>query len=127
MTDLAAYIQETPLIDSHEHLRTEQEYVENGPDVLADLFECLYEAARDGYQAGHPRAGFKTANELADLLTGKAGRKVTPRAVAVRMSRLRQLFEKTRNNRFLIQTHRTKGYRFSLRRGSQTIKVHDPM
>lgn len=38
MTDLAQHIQETKLIDTHEHLRTEQEYVENGPDVLADLF-----------------------------------------------------------------------------------------
>lgn len=38
MNDLAQHIQETPLIDTHEHLRKEQEYVENGPDVLADLF-----------------------------------------------------------------------------------------
>ncbi|HLV36985.1 MAG TPA: amidohydrolase family protein [Spirillospora sp.] len=38
MTDLAQHIQQTPLIDTHEHLRSEQEYVENGPDVLADLF-----------------------------------------------------------------------------------------
>jgi predicted TIM-barrel fold metal-dependent hydrolase len=38
MTDLAQFIQQTPLIDTHEHLRKEQEYVENGPDVLADLF-----------------------------------------------------------------------------------------
>ena len=38
MSDLAQHIQETPLIDSHEHLRKEHEYVENGPDVLADLF-----------------------------------------------------------------------------------------
>ena len=38
MTDLAQYIQQTPLIDTHEHLRKEHEYVENGPDVLADLF-----------------------------------------------------------------------------------------
>ncbi|MBZ0301115.1 MAG: amidohydrolase [Anaerolineae bacterium] len=38
MTNLAQHIQETPLIDTHEHLRSEQEYVEHGPDVLADLF-----------------------------------------------------------------------------------------
>ncbi|MAS37607.1 MAG: hypothetical protein CL610_26665 [Anaerolineaceae bacterium] len=38
MTDLAQFIQDTPLIDTHEHLRKEQEYVDNGPDVLADLF-----------------------------------------------------------------------------------------
>lgn len=38
MTDLAQHIQQIKLIDTHEHLRKEQEYVENGPDVLADLF-----------------------------------------------------------------------------------------
>jgi hypothetical protein len=38
MTDLAQHIQQLKLIDTHEHMRKEQEYVENGPDVLADLF-----------------------------------------------------------------------------------------
>src|SRR4051794_1392623 len=39
MTNLAQHIQQTPLIDTHEHLRKEREYVEDGPDVLADLFD----------------------------------------------------------------------------------------
>jgi len=39
MTDLAQHIQETPLMDTHEHLRKEPDYVEHGPDVLQDLFE----------------------------------------------------------------------------------------
>ncbi len=39
MTDLAQHIQQTALIDTHEHLRKEREYVEAGPDVLADLFD----------------------------------------------------------------------------------------
>jgi hypothetical protein len=38
MTDLARHIQETPLVDTHEHLRKEREWVEEGPDVLQDLF-----------------------------------------------------------------------------------------
>ena len=38
MTDLTQHIQELKLIDTHEHLRKEQEYVKNGPDVLTDLF-----------------------------------------------------------------------------------------
>ena len=38
LTDLAHYIQETPLCDTHEHLNKEQEYVENGPDILQSLF-----------------------------------------------------------------------------------------
>lgn len=38
MTDLARHIQETPLVDTHEHLRKEQEWVGEGPDILQDLF-----------------------------------------------------------------------------------------
>jgi predicted TIM-barrel fold metal-dependent hydrolase len=38
MTDLSQHIQETTLMDTHEHLRKEAEYTENGPDVLHDLF-----------------------------------------------------------------------------------------
>ncbi|MCZ6678730.1 MAG: amidohydrolase family protein [Candidatus Poribacteria bacterium] len=37
-TDLAHHIQETPLVDTHEHLRKEPEWLENGPDILQDLF-----------------------------------------------------------------------------------------
>ncbi len=38
MSDLSRYIHETPLIDTHEHLRFESDWVDNGPDVLQDLF-----------------------------------------------------------------------------------------
>jgi len=37
-TDLAQHIQETPLVDTHEHLEREPEWVENGPDILGNLF-----------------------------------------------------------------------------------------
>lgn len=37
-TDLSQHIQDTPLIDSHEHLRFEDQWVNNGPDILQDLF-----------------------------------------------------------------------------------------
>ncbi len=37
-TDLAQHIQETPLVDTHEHLEREPEWVKNGPDILQDLF-----------------------------------------------------------------------------------------
>ena len=37
-TDLQRFIAETPLIDTHEHLRKEREWVEDGPDILQDLF-----------------------------------------------------------------------------------------
>jgi predicted TIM-barrel fold metal-dependent hydrolase len=38
-SDLYQHIQATPLVDSHEHLRKEAEYVEQGPDILQSLFQ----------------------------------------------------------------------------------------
>ena len=37
-TDLAHHIQSISLVDTHEHLQKENEWVENGPDILQDLF-----------------------------------------------------------------------------------------
>ena len=37
-TDLAHHIQGTPLVDTHEHLDREQVWLEDGPDILQDLF-----------------------------------------------------------------------------------------
>jgi hypothetical protein len=37
-TDLALHIETSPLVDTHEHLRKEHEWVESGPDILQDLF-----------------------------------------------------------------------------------------
>jgi hypothetical protein len=38
-TDLAYHIQTAPLASTHDHLATESDYVEHGPDVLQDLFQ----------------------------------------------------------------------------------------
>jgi uncharacterized protein len=38
MTDLAAFIQSTPMMDTHEHMLTEAAYLEAGPDILQCLF-----------------------------------------------------------------------------------------
>jgi uncharacterized protein len=35
--DLALHVESLPLVDSHEHLRSEVEWVEAGPDILQDL------------------------------------------------------------------------------------------
>ena len=61
MTDLAQYIQQTALIDTHEHLAKEREYVEAGPDVLADLFNNYIMA--DLITAGAPQ---EAVNALVD-------------------------------------------------------------
>ena len=37
-TDLCQHIADALLIDTHEHLRKERDWVENGPDILQDLF-----------------------------------------------------------------------------------------
>ena len=37
-TDLAHHIQSIRLVDTHEHMRRESDWVENGPDILQDLF-----------------------------------------------------------------------------------------
>ena len=37
-TDLAKHIESTPLIDTHEHLRFEEDWLNDGPDILQDLF-----------------------------------------------------------------------------------------
>jgi hypothetical protein len=39
MNKLAAFIQSTPMTDTHEHLNSEAMFVERGPDVLQDLFD----------------------------------------------------------------------------------------
>lgn len=39
LKDLYHSIQHTALIDTHEHLASEDEYINNGPDVLRELFE----------------------------------------------------------------------------------------
>src|SRR3954468_18119960 len=38
-SDLAQFIQQTPMVDSHEHMRKENEYLEQGPDLLQSLFQ----------------------------------------------------------------------------------------
>lgn len=39
MTDLELHIQSTPMVDTHEHLRKEIEFVGGGPDILSSLFD----------------------------------------------------------------------------------------
>jgi hypothetical protein len=44
MNDLAEHIQSLRMIDTHEHLDKESEYLEHGPDILQDLFENYIQA-----------------------------------------------------------------------------------
>ena len=64
-TALAHFIQTTPLCDSHEHLRSEKEYVENGPDLLRHLFGNYVSA--DLVVAGADQAAVDRLLDASDL------------------------------------------------------------
>jgi predicted TIM-barrel fold metal-dependent hydrolase len=62
--DLKAFIDATPLIDSHEHLWDEAHYIEQGPDVLADLMS--HYLGHDLVSAGAPPAAVERAQDGRD-------------------------------------------------------------
>lgn len=53
LKDLYDFIQQTPMIDTHEHLATENEHVNHSPDVLQTLFE--FYPSSDLFSAGATR------------------------------------------------------------------------
>ena len=63
-TDLARHIEETPLCDTHEHLRREPDWVEDGPDILRDLFENYVPA--DLRSAGAPEEAMARLMDATD-------------------------------------------------------------
>ena len=63
-TDLEQHINDLPLIDTHEHLSKEANYVENGPDVLQDLFDHYTRA--DLAVAGATSEAIKRLNDASD-------------------------------------------------------------
>ena len=56
-TDLSHHIETTTLVDTHEHLRKEPEWVNDGPDILQDLFGNYVPA--DLHTAGASPAAMK--------------------------------------------------------------------
>ena len=63
-TDLAHHIQGTALVDTHEHLEREHEWLENGPDILQDLFGNYVPA--DLNTAGASPEGMKRLMDASD-------------------------------------------------------------
>ncbi|MEZ6192015.1 MAG: amidohydrolase family protein [Phycisphaerales bacterium] len=81
-TDLAAFIATSPLIDSHEHLRTEHDWLSERPDVL----RCLF----DNYVLADLRTAGATLNQVDKLIDPKAGsvaERFNPIATAWRYSK----------------------------------------
>jgi hypothetical protein len=62
--DLTYHIQETPLVDTHEHLRKEPEWLNNGPDILQDLFGNYVPA--DLHTAGASSQAMKRLMDASD-------------------------------------------------------------
>jgi len=63
-TNLTHHIQETPLVDTHEHMRKEPEWLNNGPDILQDLFGNYVPA--DLYTAGATPQAMKRLMDASD-------------------------------------------------------------
>lgn len=63
-TDLARHIQTTPLVDTHEHQRPQQEFIDQGPDVLRTLFHHYLHT--DLRTAGASQAAIERAANSAD-------------------------------------------------------------
>jgi hypothetical protein len=64
MSDLAAHIAATRMIDTHEHMRSEQSYLEDGPDLLQDLFDNYI--AADLLVAGASEDAIRRLNNASD-------------------------------------------------------------
>jgi len=67
-TDLAHHIQSIRLVDTHEHMRREADWVEEGPDILQDLFGNYVPA--DLHSAGaSPQALHNLMDPAQDIVT----------------------------------------------------------
>ncbi len=64
MTDLAKFIQSNPLMDTHEHMCKEPEFVDAGPDILQCLFSNY--AMHDLVTAGAPDDAVKRLVDKTD-------------------------------------------------------------
>jgi hypothetical protein len=63
-SDLAQHIAATAMVDSHEHLKGEREFVEQGPDVLRTLFNHYVQT--DLRTAGATQAAIERAADSSD-------------------------------------------------------------
>jgi len=85
------------------------------PPILGELLAVL---AWDSGVSTDALVGWKTVEELGELLAKRTGQVLSRHAVTQNVYRLRQvLFERGNVNPHLVQTHRRYGLRFALRRG----------
>lgn len=63
-TDIAAVIQRTPLVDTHEHMRLEEAYLDERPDILCQLFQNYVHA--DLFVAGASQGAIDSLFDMSD-------------------------------------------------------------
>ena len=63
-TDLARHVEQTPLVDTHEHLKREPEWLDDGRDILQDLFDNY--VAADLHTAGASREAMRRLMDASD-------------------------------------------------------------
>ena len=83
-TDLARHIQDTSLIDTHEHLRKERDWVEDGPDILQDLFGNYVPA--DLISAGASSDDLQKLHDATDPDLGARFERIRPAWEAIRFT-----------------------------------------
>jgi hypothetical protein len=64
MTDLEQHIQSTPMVDTHEHMSKEPQFVDSGPDILQSVFDHYFVA--DLVSAGASDAAIKRFTDGSD-------------------------------------------------------------
>jgi DNA-binding response OmpR family regulator len=88
------------------------------PPALTDLLEAL--CAKVGEQDGD-LIPYKRVDELVWLLRERREETVSSRSVVQRVYRLRETLKRDGNNRYLVQTSRSRGYRLALRRHGKVV------
>ncbi len=66
-SDIAAVIRQTPLVDTHEHMRLEKDYLDERPDILRQLFQNYVHA--DLFVAGAPQEAIDRLFDASDADT----------------------------------------------------------
>ncbi len=99
---------------------------EDKPTVVIDDYPPMYDLApqearllqllqEDSGEVTDEKVGWKLPKDLSEGMEKFTGRPLKHHSLTTAMSRLRNSMERQQNNRYFIQTHRDKGYRFARR------------
>ena len=86
--------------------------------ILLDLLQ------QDWGQITDDKVGWKSPEEISEAMEKRTGESLDYSALTTAINRLRDLLNERFNNRFLIQNHPERGYRFARRRGETGTVIH---